>query len=435
MSKLFSVYTLGCKVNSYESEAVIEQFKNNGYVITEFDSKADVYIINTCTVTHLGDRKSRQMIRRTKQLNPDAVLVVMGCYAQTAPEEVSKIPEVDIILGTDKKGEVFSLVSEFLENRKKSSYVTDIAKTKDFEELCVTSYEGRTRAVLKVQDGCNNFCSYCIIPYARGRIRSRSFESSINEAKRLVMHGFSEIVLVGIHLASYGKDAKGPYLIDLLEELEKIEGLERVRMGSLEPTLFDDEFISRLSKLSKICPHFHLSLQSGCDETLKRMNRKYTTADYEGAVLKIRKAFPFAAITTDIMVGFPGETDDEFSKTLAFVKKISFADAHVFKYSIRRGTKAEKMDNQVMPEVKEARSRDLIKLTKETQKRFLESHIGKEKLVLFEREHKGVTGLFEGKTDNYITVLVKSEKDISGEFKNVVITSSKNGLAYGELKN
>ena len=434
MSKLLAVYTLGCKVNSYESEAVIESFKENGYTVTGFDKRADVYVINTCTVTHLGDRKSRQMIRRTKQLNPDAVLVVMGCYSQTAPEEVGKIPEVDIILGSEKKGEVYGLVSKFLEERKKVSLVTDIGKVSNFEELCVTSYEGRTRAVLKVQDGCNNFCSYCIIPYARGRIRSRSFENSVNEARRLAESGFSEIVLVGIHLASYGKEKGGPYLIDLLEELEKIDGIERIRMGSLEPTLFDDEFIDRVSKLSKICRHFHISLQSGCDETLSRMNRKYTTEDYENAVLKIRYAFPLAAITTDIMVGFPGETEEEFLKTCEFVKRISFADAHIFKYSIRKGTKAEKMENQVAPEVKETRSQTLIKLVSETQEAFLKSHIGKEEIVLFEREHKGKSGLYEGKTDNYITVLVESNEDLSGEFRNVKFLSVKDGMVYGKLQ-
>ncbi len=432
MSRKFSVYTLGCKVNTYESEAVKKQFENNGYTCVDFDEFADVYIINTCTVTHLGDRKSRQMIRRTKQMNPESILIVMGCYAQVAPSDIEKISEVDIIIGNDKKACVYDAVKDFLNKRQKLNLVTDISKKCDFEELEVTSYEGRTRAFLKVQDGCNNFCSYCIIPYARGRIRSRSLESSLKEAQRLVQHGFSEIVLVGIHLASYGKDT-GESFIDLLTGLNNIDGISRIRMGSLEPTLFDDEFTKELAKLPKICRHFHLSLQSGCDETLKRMNRKYKTSDYRNSVQRIRKLFPDAAITTDIMVGFPGETDKEFEKTMEFVKEISFAEAHIFKYSVRKGTVAEKMENQILPDIKEERSKRLIEITKSTQEAFLNSHIGKRTDVLFEREHKGILSLYEGKTDNYITVVAKSDKDISGQILSVEIISVKNGIAIGEI--
>lgn len=432
MAKSFSVYTLGCKVNTYESEAVKKQFENNGYTCVDFDEFADVYIINTCTVTHLGDRKSRQMIRRTKQINPESVLVVMGCYAQVAPSDIEKISEVDIIMGTDKKAYVCDAVKDFLNKRQKLNLVTDISKKSDFEELEVTNYDGRTRAFLKVQDGCNNFCSYCIIPYARGRIRSRSLESSLKEARRLAEHGFSEIVIVGIHLASYGKDT-GESLIDLLAGLNDIDGISRIRMGSLEPTIFDDKFTKEISKLPKICKHFHLSLQSGCDDTLKRMNRKYKTSDYRESVRRIRNAFGDAAITTDIMVGFPGETDEEFEKTMEFVKEISFAEAHIFKYSIRKGTVAEKMPDQILPDVKEERSKELIKLTKSTQESFLNSHIGKRTDVLFEREHKGISGLYEGKTDNYITVVAKSDKDISGQILSVKIASVKNGIAIAEI--
>ena len=432
MAKSFSVYTLGCKVNTYESEAVKKQFENNGYTCVDFDEFADVYIINTCTVTHLGDRKSRQMIRRTKQINPESVLVVMGCYAQVAPSDIEKISEVDIIMGTDKKAYVYYAVKDFLNKRQKLNLVTDISKKSDFEELEVTNYDGRTRAFLKVQDGCNNFCSYCIIPYARGRIRSRSLESSLKEARRLAEHGFSEIVIVGIHLASYGKDT-GESLIDLLAGLNDIDGISRIRMGSLEPTIFDDKFTKEISKLPKICKHFHLSLQSGCDDTLKRMNRKYKTSDYRESVRRIRNAFGDAAITTDIMVGFPGETDEEFEKTMEFVKEISFAEAHIFKYSIRKGTVAEKMPDQILPDVKEERSKELIKLTKSTQESFLNSHIGKRTDVLFEREHKGISGLYEGKTDNYITVVAKSDKDISGQILSVKIASVKNGIAIAEI--
>lgn len=433
MTKRVAIYTLGCKVNTYESEAVKKQFESHGYVCVDFDEFAEVYIINTCTVTHLGDRKSRQMIRRVKQINENSTLVVMGCYAQVAPDDVAKISEVDIIIGTDKKACVYDTVAEFLKNREKQNLVCDISGKQEFEDLEVTSYEGRTRAFLKVQDGCNNFCSYCIIPYARGRIRSRSLQSSLEEAKRLAEHGFSEIVLVGIHLASYGKDT-GESLIDLLTGLNNIDGIKRVRMGSLEPTLFDDDFTKRISALPKICRHFHLSLQSGCDETLKRMNRKYTTKDYRKSVNYIRNAFPDSAITTDIMVGFPGETDEEFETTLKFAEEISFAEAHIFKYSVRKGTVAEKMENQIEPHIKEERSKRLIAVTKKTQKDFLNSHIGKEVEVLFEREHKGIAGVYEGKTDNYITVIAKSNEDISGEFKTVKIDSVNKGIAVGVVK-
>ena len=432
MADKVAICTLGCKVNTYESEAVRQQFEKNGYTSVDFSEFADVYIINTCTVTHLGDRKSRQMIRRTKQINPDSVLVVMGCYSQVAPEEIEKIKEVDIIAGNEHKSGIYDTVAEFVSKKQKMNVVTDISKTTEFEELEVTGYEGRTRAILKIQDGCNNFCSYCIIPYARGRMRSRSIESCVKEAKRLVSCGFCEIVLVGIHIASFGRDT-GEKLIDLLCELNSIEGISRIRMGSLEPTLFDEKFTEEISKLPKICRHFHLSLQSGCDETLKRMNRKYTTADYMASVNRIRKAFPDAAITTDIMVGFPGETNEEFENTLKFAEDVSFAEAHIFKYSIRKGTVAEKMQNQVDAHIKEKRSKKLISLTNDTRDEFLASSAGKTVSVLFEREFKGESGVYEGKTDNYITVVAECEYDISGEIRNVRIEKIKNAIAYGVI--
>lgn len=435
MNKTVAIYTLGCKVNSYESEAVAEQFAAKGYTITDFDAPSDIYIINTCTVTHLGDRKSRQMIRRTKQINPESVLLVMGCYSQIAPDKIDEIPEVDIILGTGDKGRVVDIIENFFKDRKKQCLVSDIGKKADFEELSVDSFEGKSRAFLKVQDGCNNFCSYCIIPYARGRIRSRNFENCISEAKRLSENGFSEIVLVGIHLASYGMETGGPYLIDLLTALNDIDGLKRIRMGSLEPTLFDEEFTKKIAKLPKICRHFHLSMQSGCDETLARMNRKYTSVDYAKSVSNIRKFLPDAAITTDILTGFPGETDDEFETTFKFVEKIKFSDAHVFKYSIRKGTKAEKMKDQISPEVKEIRSRRLIELTDRSKSDFIKSHIGQTVSVLFEQKHKAISGTYEGKTDNYITVIAESGNDISGVFKNVIITEEYNGMAFGKIIN
>lgn len=433
MSGKIAICTLGCKVNTYESEAVKKQFEDHGFVCVGFDDVADVYIINTCTVTHLGDRKSRQMIRRTKQHNPDSVLVVMGCYSQVAPDDVAKIPEVDVIIGTDKKSLVYDIVNEFINTQKKQNVVSDISKKCDYEEMCITGYEERTRACLKVQDGCNNFCSYCIIPYARGRIRSRSIKNAVLEAKTLADNGFSEIVLVGIHLASFGKDT-GESLYQLLKELNDIKDIKRIRLGSLEPTLFDDDFTEKISALEKICPHFHLSLQSGCDETLVRMNRKYKTEDYLASVNRIRKVFPDAAITTDIMVGFPGETDEEFEKSLAFAEEVSFAEAHVFKYSIRKGTRAEKMENQIAPDVKEERSKKLISLTNKTKDAFLQSFVGKEIEVLFEREYKGEADTYEGKTPNYITVIAKSDRDISGQIYNVKIDEIKDGIAAGVIR-
>ena len=433
MTKTVAICTLGCKVNTYESEAVVEQFAQNGFTRVAFSETADVYIINTCTVTHLGDRKSRQMIRRTKQKNPDAVLVVMGCYAQVAPEAVSAIPEVDILFGNDGKNKVFDAVIRFMQERQKQEWITDIGAVTRFEHLSVSGFQNRTRAVLKIQDGCNNFCSYCIIPYARGRNRSNPLDICVKDAKALAAAGFSEIVLTGIHLGSYGKDLGGPYLIDLLESLEQIDGIRRIRMGSLEPTLFDEDFTKRLSRLSKICRHFHLSLQSGCDETLARMNRKYRTAEYASAVANIRAVFPDAAITTDIITGFPGETEEEFQKTLAFAEKIAFADAHIFPYSVRKGTQAERMPNRVPAEIKEARSQKLMELTAHTRDAFLEKHIGQEVLVLFERAHKKSKTLYEGKTDTYITVLAESAENLSDTYRCVRITHTKDGLCYGEL--
>ncbi len=427
-----AICTLGCKVNTYESEAVKKQFEDHGFVCVDFDSVADVYIINTCTVTHLGDRKSRQMIRRTKTLNPDSVLIVMGCYSQVAPDDVAKISQVDIIIGTDKKSQIFNIASQFLKDKERKNLVSDISKGTDYEELTVTGYEERTRAFLKVQDGCNNFCSYCIIPYARGRIRSRKLADALKEAQTLADNGFSEIVLVGIHLASYGKDT-GESLYDLLSGINAIDGIKRIRLGSLEPTLFDDEFTEKITHLEKLCPHFHLSLQSGCDETLARMNRKYKTADYLASVKRIRKAFSDAAITTDIMVGFPGETDEEFEQTLAFASEVSFAEAHIFKYSIRKGTKAEKMPNQISPDVKEARSKRLIALTNDTKGKFIENLVGKTEEVLFEREYKGEKGVYEGKTANYITVVAESDEDLSGAIRQVKISHIKCGEAYGKI--
>ena len=428
-----AAYTLGCKVNQYETEAILEQFSKRGATIAEPTESADVYIINTCTVTSLSDRKSRQMIRRAKHLNPEAVIVVMGCYAQTAPEEVSKIAEVDLVIGTDGRLKAAELVEDFLKNREKRVVVNDISQIHEFEDLSITHYENRTRAIMKVQEGCNRFCSYCIIPYARGRIRSRSIESSVKEAKRLADAGFCEIVLVGIHLASYGKETGETDLLDLIKHIAEIDGIDRIRLGSLEPTIFTEEFTKAASKIPKLCHHFHLSLQSGCDATLERMNRKYTTKEYAEVLMRIRKAMPDSAIATDIMVGFAGETEEEFESTCNFVKEIKLSDAHIFKYSIRKGTRAAKMDGQVDPKIKEERSKKLIKITSDTRKEFLEKFIDTEADVLFEQYHNNKKSLFEGKTSNYITVVVNGGEELEGKMRRVRMLREENGIVFGEL--
>ncbi|MBQ4515249.1 MAG: tRNA (N(6)-L-threonylcarbamoyladenosine(37)-C(2))-methylthiotransferase MtaB [Clostridia bacterium] len=433
MSLTVAAYTLGCKVNQYETEAILEQFSKRGATIVEPTESADVYIINTCTVTSLSDRKSRQMIRRARHLNPAAVIVVMGCYAQTAPEEVSKIAEVDLVIGTDGRLKAAELVEDFLKNREKRVVVNDISQIHEFEDLSITHYENRTRAIMKVQEGCNRFCSYCIIPYARGRIRSRSIESSVKEAKRLADAGFCEIVLVGIHLASYGKESGETDLLDLIKHIAEIDGIDRIRLGSLEPTIFTEEFTQAASQIPKLCHHFHLSLQSGCDMTLERMNRKYTTKEYAEVLDRIRKAMPDSAIATDIMVGFAGETEDEFNATCNFVKEIKLSDAHIFKYSIRKGTRAAKMDGQVDPKVKEERSKTLIKITSDTRKEFLEKFINTEADVLFEQYHNNKKGLFEGKTSNYITVVVNGGEELEGKMRRVRMLREENGIVFGEL--
>lgn len=433
INKSVALYTLGCKVNQYETEAVLESFLQNGFSCVDFSEYADVYIVNTCTVTGLGDRKSRQMIRRAKAVNPDSVLVVMGCYAQTAQEDILNIPEVDLVFGTNRRNEIYGAVNEFIRTHKKMNLVTDIFKQKEFEELKIGSFDDKTRAFLKVQDGCNRYCSYCIIPYARGNIRSRELENSVNEAVNLVKSGYKEIVLVGIHLASYGKEKKNINLLDLIDALSKIEGLERIRLGSLEPTIFTDEFIDKIAKNNKVCHHFHISLQSGCDETLKRMNRRYTTDEYFNAVLKIREAMPDSAITTDIMTGFAGETDEEFEKTFEFVKKVEFADAHIFKYSIRKGTKAAEMPNQVLPHSKEERSKRLITLIKANKIAYNERYLGKIVEVLFERPYDKDKNYMEGKTKNYITVIAESDSLVEGKILNVKIEKSDGDILIGKI--
>ena len=424
MEKTVAFCTLGCKVNQYETNAMIEQFIKKKYTIKEFNEEADIYIINTCTVTNMADRKSRQMLRRAKELNPNSIIVACGCYAQVAKEELAKIPEIDLIYGTNEKNKIADLIEEKMteevlktkkDGKEKETKVTDVMYQKEFLDFGVTDYTEKTRAVIKVQDGCDRFCSYCIIPYARGHVRSRKIQNVVEEIKNIAQKGIKEVVITGIHLASYGKDFK-PHaqLIDLLEEINKIDGIERIRLGSLEPTLITVEFLDRLSKLEKICNHFHLSLQSGCDETLKRMNRRYTTKEFEEGVELIRKYYKNVALTTDIIVGFPGETDEEFNKTYEFLKKINFYQMHIFKYSPRKGTKAAVMPNQIDGNIKEQRSTKLIELSHNNEIKYNEKEVGKELEVLWEE-----------KEGDYIKGHTKNYKVVKIPYKNIENTISK----------
>ena len=414
--KKVAFITLGCKVNQYETNAMIQKFIEKGYEIVEHHQKADIYVINTCTVTNMSDRKSRQMLRRVKELNNKAIVVACGCYAQVAKTELEKIEEIDLILGNNEKKEIVKYVEEYIENHKKQIEIEDVMYQKEFVDFGEVTYTEKTRAVIKVQDGCDRFCSYCIIPYARGRVRSRKPESIVSEISQIAKEGIKEVVITGIHIASYGKDFKEDVnkeyrLIDLLEEINKIEGIKRIRLGSLEPLLITEEFVERLVKLEKICHHFHLSLQSGCDETLKRMNRRYTTTEFKNIVSILRKYYEDVILTTDIIVGFPGETEEEFETTYKFLEEIKFYKMHIFKYSPRKGTKAAQMKEQIDGNKKEQRSKKLIELSDKNEKEYNQSYIGKEVEVLWEEEKEGI---YKGHTKNYILAYykeVESEKE------------------------
>ena len=429
MSKA-AFYTLGCKVNQYETEAMSELFSKAGYEICDFDSYADVYVINTCTVTAMSDRKSRQIIRRAKKHNPNSVVIVTGCYAQTNPEAVAKISGVNLILGTNDRKKIVELCQS-IKPTEQLCNVGDIMKLHDFEDMAITDYHERTRAYIKIQEGCNQFCSYCIIPYARGPIRSRDIDDVISETEILVKNGYTEVIYTGIHVASYGLDKGGAKLSELLCRADKIEGLKRIRLSSIEPMTLNSDFIKSIEPCKKLCHHFHLSLQSGCDETLARMNRKYTTEQYRSIVEGLRNSYTDVAITTDIMTGFAGETDEEFEKTVEFVKSIHFADAHIFQYSPRKGTPAAKMSEQIAPQIKEARSKILIELCARQRDEYIEAFVGKAVEVLFEQRDKN--RLYEGKTSNYITVRVQCDEELSGCYRSVVIDSVKDGIAFGHI--
>lgn len=405
----------GCKVNQYETNAMMQKMIEAGYEVVDFETKADIYIINTCTVTNMADKKSRQMLRRVKEINPEAILVAVGCYAQVAKEKLEQIPEIDLILGINEKNDIV----KYVEQASKNTYVSDVLHQTEFLDFGDVTYTEKTRAVIKVQDGCNQFCSYCIIPYARGRIRSRKPESVIKEITDVAKEGIKEVVITGIHIAFYGKDFNTEYrLIDLLEEIQKVDGIQRIRLGSLEPTLITEEFVTRLKKLSKICDHFHLSLQSGCNETLKRMNRKYTTDQFRHVVELLRNAYPEVHLTTDVIVGFPGETEEEFNKTYEFLKEIKFYKMHVFKYSPRSGTVAAKMPNQIDGNIKEERSNKLIELSDENEKEYNQKYIGKEVEVLLE-EREGE--YLKGHTTNYMVVKMKTNENLENTIQKVTV--------------
>ena len=421
----------GCKVNQYETNAMAEQFIDNNYGIVNFEEFADVYIINTCTVTNMSDRKSRQIIRRAKQINPNSILVATGCYAQTAKEELEKITDIDLIVGNTEKKDIVKIVEEYRDNKNRERVkMSDINKQKEFVDFGSVTYTEKTRAVIKVQDGCNNFCSYCIIPYAKGRVRSRKLESVVKEITEIAAKGIKEVVITGIHVASYGIDFdNNTRLIDLLEAIQKIDGIKRIRLGSLEPNIITEEFVNRLKKVTKMCDHFHLSLQSGCDETLKRMNRKYTAETFEKEVNLLRKTFPDVALTTDVIVGFPGETEEEFNETYKYLSKIRFTKLHVFKYSPRKGTVAAKMKNQIDSTVKEKRSHKLIELSNECEIEFLDRYVGKELKVLFEKQDGEY---IKGHTTNYLVVKAK-ETELENQIKDVKIVSRDNLELIGEM--
>lgn len=416
--KKAALHNLGCKVNAYETEAMQQMLEDAGYEIVPFSEKADVYIINTCSVTNMADRKSRQMLHRARKLNPDAIIVAAGCYVQTKEAEAAEDAAIDILLGNNRKDRLVEVLDEFFTEQKKIVEVTEINKgVQPYEELHLAQTAEHTRAFIKVQDGCNQFCSYCIIPYARGRVRSRNLSDVLDEVGRLAEKGYQEIVLTGIHLASYGADC-GENLLHLIQEVHKIKGIRRIRLGSLEPGIVTEEFARELSGLPKICPHFHLSLQSGCDATLARMNRKYTAAEYESSCGYLRKYFEHPALTTDVIVGFPGETEEEFAATKAFLEKIHFYEMHIFKYSKRQGTKAAVMENQVPEEIKTKRSAELLELSGRMSKEFREYYKGSIQEVLFE-ELTEVDGrkMYTGYTREYVKAVAEPTEPLENKMR------------------
>ena len=425
-----ALHNLGCKVNSYETEAMQQLLEEAGYEIVSFHEKADVYIINTCSVTNIADRKSRQMLHRAKKQNPEAVVVAAGCYVQSAAEELKADLAVDVIIGNNKKQDLVPILEEYFKDRTDSSHVIEINETHEYERLSIHKIADHTRAFLKVQDGCNQFCSYCIIPYTRGRVRSRSPEEVVAEVRELAAAGYQEVVLTGIHLSSYGVDFKeeeNENLLSLIRQVHEVEGIRRIRLGSLEPRIITDDFAKALASMPKFCPHFHLSLQSGCDETLKRMNRHYTTEEYAAGCDILRRYFDNPAITTDVIVGFPGETEEEFEATKAFLERIGFYEMHIFKYSRRAGTRADRMPEQVPEQIKNVRSEALLLLEKQMSKAYRESFLGKKKTVLLEEktEIEGRAYMI-GHTMEYVKAVVPYADDLKNKMTEGVLKEALN---------
>lgn len=424
--KKVALHNLGCKVNAYEMEAMQQILVENGYVIVPFSEKADIYIVNTCTVTNMADRKSRQMLHRAKLKNPEAVIVAAGCYVQEKGGQADEV--IDIVVGNNRKKDIAEILAQYERERQKEVLDArlDIGHVREYEDLCLSQTAGHTRAYIKIQDGCNQFCSYCIIPFARGRVRSRKLQSVINEVHKLAENGYKEVVLTGIHLSSYGVDLEGEEdsLLSLILHIHETAGIERIRLGSLEPGIITEEFAKKLGSLPKMCPHFHLSLQSGCDETLKRMNRRYTSEEYYEKCCLLRKYFKNPALTTDIIVGFPGETEEEFEQSRAFVDKVNFYETHVFQYSRREGTKAAAMEHQVPEKIKNERSRELIELSRKKQEAFENAFIGTVKEVLIEEVEICEDGLYGiGHTKEYVKIRQKLNQKQVNQMVNVEIES------------
>jgi threonylcarbamoyladenosine tRNA methylthiotransferase MtaB len=436
--KKAALHNLGCKVNSYEAQGMELMLRNAGYEIVDFENEiADVYIVNTCSVTNIADRKSRQMLHRARKKNKDAVIIAAGCYAQAAPNELLADDSVDIIVGNNKKIDIVKVIDEYLEDKNNNSNVIDIGGTNEYEKLEINQVLEHTRAFIKVQDGCNQFCSYCIIPYTRGRIRSREISDVIEEIKNLAAKGYKEFVLTGIHLSSYGleRQEKAPHLLELIEAVSRVEGVERIRLGSLEPRIVTEEFVSRLAQVSQICPHFHLSLQSGCDATLKRMNRRYNTAEYEEGCNILRRHFEHPAITTDVIVGFPDESDEEFEQTRQFLEKIRFFEMHIFKYSRRKGTVADKLPGQVPDLKKNLRSEVLISLDAKLSDEYREYYLDRICSVLFEEKiTMDDEEYYIGHTKTYVKVAVKSKEPLENKVLDVHVTGKlSKDIMQGEI--
>lgn len=425
-------FALGCKVNQYESEAIAELFAEKGYEIVGIDEEADVYVINTCTVTNFGDKKSRQLIRKVKRQNENAIVAVVGCYAQTAPKELMEIAGVNLVIGTKDRAQIVEMVEQYDRANGVENHVSDIMKERVFEPLSIQKLANRTRAYLKIQDGCSQYCSYCIIPYARGPIRSREPQEVVAEVKRLAENGFKEVVLTGIHVASYGKDRRDTSLLDILKQVHEVEGIERIRFSSIEPNVVTEEFAQTMAALPKVCDHFHLSLQSGCDKTLKEMNRKYDTEKYRQAAATLRKYLPKVALTTDIIVGFPGETEEDFRESYAFAEEIGFAKIHVFPYSPKRGTPAAARKDQLLNAVKAERSHTLIQLSDKMAAEFLADAVGTDAEVLYERAVGD--GIYEGHTTNYMKVHGRSEVDLTNRICKTHITRTEGEMLFGDAE-